>query len=205
MTLASGHLLLSWINSRFDRFPADSCPTSAMPDFRGSGRRQQRCREDFWYESQAAYRPPTSGRGPEADIADADRKVRDGPQAEDDWRNLRCYNKQVITLQYTHVLEVIVVHDLIAAAEKVDDERAFIQLLQTMALDWEDQREKELVNPSSPYSAGANGWESGSIGQFLESAAAWAEDTLPTADSRPDVSDVWRRAAMIVVAGAFYE
>lgn len=95
------------------------------------------------------------------------------------------------------------VHDLIAAAERVADERAFIRLLQLMALDWEDQRQNELVKPSSPYSAGANGWESGSIGQFLESAAAWAEATSPTANS--DVSEVWRRAAMIMVAGAFYE
>jgi hypothetical protein len=100
-------------------------------------------------------------------------------------------------------LEVIVVHDLIVAAERVADERAFIRLLQLMALDSEDQRQKELVKPSSPYSAGANGWESGSIGQFLESAAAWAEATSPTANS--DVSEVWRRAAMIMVAGAFYE
>ena len=69
-------------------------------------------------------------------------------------------------------------------------------------VDWEDQRQKELVKPSSPYSAGANGWESGSIGQFLESAAAWAEATSSTPNSRSDVSDVWRLAAMIIVAGA---
>ena len=97
------------------------------------------------------------------------------------------------------------VHDLIAAAERVADEQAFIRLLQLMARDWEDQRQKELVMPSSPYSAGENGWESGSIGQFLESAATWAEAAPPAANSAPDVSDAWRRAAMILVAGAFYE
>ena len=97
------------------------------------------------------------------------------------------------------------VHDLMAAAEEVADERAFIRLLQLMALDWEDGRQKELVKPSAPYSAGVNGWESGSIGQFLESAAAWAEATSPSANSGPKVSDAWRRAAMILVAGAFYE
>lgn len=97
------------------------------------------------------------------------------------------------------------VHDLIAVAEEVADERAFIRLLELMALDWKDERQKELAKPSAAYSAGANGWESGSIGQFLESAAAWAEATSPGANSGPNVSDAWRRAAMILAAGAFYE
>lgn len=97
------------------------------------------------------------------------------------------------------------VHDLIAAAERVADERTFIRFLQLMALDWEDQRQKELVKPSPPYSPGANGWENDSIGHFLESAAAWVEDTSSTADSGSDVSNVWRRAANIMLAGAFYE
>jgi hypothetical protein len=101
--------------------------------------------------------------------------------------------------------EVTVVHDLISAAEKVADEQAFIRLLQLMALDWSDERQKELVKPLSPYSAGANGWESGSIGQFLEAAAAWAEDTSSTANSGLQLSDAWRRAAMIILAGAYYE
>jgi hypothetical protein len=74
-----------------------------------------------------------------------------------------------------------------------------------LALDWDDQRQKELETPSLPYSAGANGWENGSIGQFLEAAAAWAEDTSQIANVGLHVSDAWRRAAMIIVAGAFYE
>jgi hypothetical protein len=96
-------------------------------------------------------------------------------------------------------------HDLIAAAKSVANEQAFVRLLQLMALDWKDQPQQELVKPSSPYSAGANGWENRSIGKFLESAAAWAEDTSSTAYSMSDRSDAWRRAAMIIVAGAFYE
>ena len=94
-------------------------------------------------------------------------------------------------------------HDLMTAAEKVADE--IIQLLQLMAEDWEDQRQKELVKPSSPYAAGANSWESGSIGRFLESAAAWAEATSRGTSSGPNASDAWRRAAMILAVGAFYE
>jgi hypothetical protein len=124
---------------------------------------------------------------------------------EDDWKALLCYDQQNKRATNVVMLEVIVVHDLIAAAERVADERAFIRLLQLIALDWEDQQQKELAKPSSPYSAGANGWESGSIGQFLESAAAWAEATPPNANPGADASDAWHRAALIIVAGAFYE
>jgi hypothetical protein len=101
--------------------------------------------------------------------------------------------------------EVKVVHDLISAAEVVADEAAFTRLLQMIALDRQDEQRKELTRPSPPYSAGSNGWENCSIKAFLEAAAAWAEATSPTANLGPEASDAWRRAAMIVVAGAFYE
>jgi hypothetical protein len=101
--------------------------------------------------------------------------------------------------------EVTVVHDLISAAEVVANERAFIRLLQMMALDRQDEQQRELARPSAPYSAGANGWENSSIEAFLEAAAAWAEATSRTANLGAEASDAWRRAAMIVVAGAFYE
>jgi hypothetical protein len=69
-------------------------------------------------------------------------------------------------------LEIIVVSDLISEAEKVTDEWSFLRLLRRMTTDWEDERQKELSTPSLPYSAGRNSWENGSIGQFLEAAAA---------------------------------
>ena len=106
---------------------------------------------------------------------------------------------------YIQNSEVTVVHDLIAAAEVVADERAFVRLLQLMVLDRQDEQQKELARPSSPCSAGANGWENYSIEAFLEAAAAWAEATSRTTTLGAEASDAWRRAAMIVVAGAFYE
>jgi hypothetical protein len=106
---------------------------------------------------------------------------------------------------YIQNSEVTVVHDLIAAAEVVADERAFIRLLQSMVLDRQDEQQKELARPSSPYSAGANGWENWSIEAFLEAAAAWAEATSRTTNLGGEASDAWCRAAMIIVAGAFYE
>lgn len=107
--------------------------------------------------------------------------------------------------QYVQIPEVTVVHDLIAAAEVVADERAFVRLLQMMALDRQEEQQRELARPSSPYSAGANSWENCSIEAFLEAAAAWAEATSRTTDLGEEASDAWRRAAMIIVAGSFYE
>ncbi|WP_097674031.1 hypothetical protein [Bradyrhizobium sp. C9] len=97
------------------------------------------------------------------------------------------------------------IHDLIAAAEAVTDERSFIRLLQLMALDRQDEQQKELARPSPPYSPGANGWENGSIAAFLDAAASWGEATSRTTNLGTEASNVWRRAAMIIVAGAFYE
>jgi hypothetical protein len=56
-----------------------------------------------------------------------------------------------------------VVHDLISAAQAVTDERAFIRLLQMMAVDRQDEQQMELAKRSAPYSAGANGWDNCSI------------------------------------------
>jgi hypothetical protein len=98
-----------------------------------------------------------------------------------------------------------VIGDLMAAAEAVSDERAFIRLLQAMALDRRDEERREFVAPSSPYAAGANGWENDSIKAFLEAAAAWAEDTPQATPLVAGASDIWRRAAMIIAAGASYE
>jgi hypothetical protein len=98
-----------------------------------------------------------------------------------------------------------VVHDLMSLADAVSDEQCFIRLLQKMALDREDEQQKELAAPSSPYGPGAKGWQNGSIEAFLEAAAAWAEATQDTSSVEPKANDIWRRAAQIVVAGAFYE
>ena len=96
-------------------------------------------------------------------------------------------------------------NDLISAADAVVDERGFIRLLQLMALDRQDEEQKELAAPSPPYAAGANGWENGSVTAFLDAAAAWAEATQHTSNLKAGPSDIWRRAAKIIVAGAFYE
>ena len=66
--------------------------------------------------------------------------------------------------------------------------------------DRELEIEKEKENPSSPYGAGALGWQNLSIEDFLESAVAWAEATKDRPESNP-----WKRVAQTIHAGKTYE
>lgn len=97
------------------------------------------------------------------------------------------------------------INGLISTANAVIDERSFVRLLQLMALDRQHEEQKELAAPGPPYAAGARGWENGDVAAFLNAAAAWAEDTQHTSNLDAGPSDIWRRAAKIIVAGAFYE
>lgn len=94
-----------------------------------------------------------------------------------------------------------VLNDLAAA---VDDETSFVAFMNALMADWEDERRKERKHPSSPHGPGANGWENGSIGAFLEAASAWAQSTAGRDDSGIN-KNPWRRAAQILHAGKFYE
>ncbi len=85
----------------------------------------------------------------------------------------------------------------------VVDEATFVEFLKSLADDWERERELEKVNPSSPYGPGALGWENGSIGQFLECAAACAEDNGLGREAF--YGNPWRAAAEILLGGKTYE
>ena len=90
--------------------------------------------------------------------------------------------------------------DLDALLEEVNDEQSFLAFIDALRADWELERELEKEIPSPPFSAGATGWENGSIGQFLEAAVAYANDSPDDGTTNP-----WRRAAHIIYAGKFYE
>ena len=87
-----------------------------------------------------------------------------------------------------------------ALLDDVNDEQSFLRIVDALRADWELEQKLEKANPSPPFSAGATGWENGSIGQFLDAEVAFAKD-------RPDdsASNPWRRAALIIFAGKFYE
>ena len=92
-----------------------------------------------------------------------------------------------------------------ALADQVIDEPSFVRFVSALADDWEDERQKEAVTPSSPYGPGANGWQNGTIGQFLEAGAAWAEATERGTPFYKPPENPWRRCAQILLAGKFYE
>jgi hypothetical protein len=86
--------------------------------------------------------------------------------------------------------------------EQVVDEASFLRFLAALRDDWADERARERAHPSPPYGSGANGWENGTIGDFLDAAVHWAQaDKAHWAEQE----NSWRRAADILLAGKFYE
>ncbi|GMA99566.1 hypothetical protein [Pelosinus sp. IPA-1] len=61
--------------------------------------------------------------------------------------------------------------------DQVHDEKTFLIFLKALMDGRIDEVEKEKISLSSPYGAGANGWQNDTIEGFLEAAIAWAEDS----------------------------
>jgi hypothetical protein len=95
--------------------------------------------------------------------------------------------------------------ELLRARDAVIDEQSFIAFLRELAADWTDERAKETITPSSPYGPGANGWENGTIGQYLDAAAEWAEASTKGLEFYDPPSNAWRRCADILYCGKIYE
>jgi len=95
--------------------------------------------------------------------------------------------------------------DLHTLEESVVDEDTFLTFLAALASDREDEVAKEQSNSSSPYSAGANGWENGSIEGFLEAASAWAETSKHGMNNYEPPKNPWKRIAQILHMGKHYE
>jgi len=95
--------------------------------------------------------------------------------------------------------------DLFTLSDKVHDEVSFIEFLVVLMKDRELEAEKEKSNPSSPYEAGALGWQNLTIEDFLESAIAWAEATKDSTEHYSKPTNPWQRAAQIIHAGKTYE
>lgn len=95
--------------------------------------------------------------------------------------------------------------DLQSKLDMVCDEDTFISFLTALAADRADEVRKEKMTPSSPYSAGTNGWENGSIESFLESAAAFGIAWKKNPTGLPATDNPWKRCARIIYAGKYYE
>jgi len=95
--------------------------------------------------------------------------------------------------------------DLQDQANRVTDERSFIQFLSSLAEDREVEIAQESECPSSPYGAGANGWENVTTGGFLDAAAAWAESSINGLPLYDPPANPWTRCAHILLMGKLYE
>lgn len=89
--------------------------------------------------------------------------------------------------------------------DAVNDEQSFLRFVQALAEDWEDEQQKELANPSSPYGPGANGWENGTIGAYLNAAVRWGDESIGGLRFYEKPSNAWKRAAQILHMGKLYE
>jgi hypothetical protein len=90
--------------------------------------------------------------------------------------------------------------------DQVASKRDLIDFILALKADREDELRKEAEHPSSPWAAGANGWQNGSIEMFLDAMAAWAEGTSALT-GEPMVSEEpsWRDFARILYMGKTYE
>jgi len=90
------------------------------------------------------------------------------------------------------------------ALENVTDYPSFLVFVQALVEDWEDEVAKEKLQPSPPYGPGANGWENGTIGAYLEAALRCEKDHAQlhkTVDKQPS----WREFAQFLYGGKIYE
>lgn len=95
--------------------------------------------------------------------------------------------------------------DLDAMLAAVRDEETFLEFVEALGADFEEEREIEASEPSSPYGPGALGWENGTIDAFLQAAAAWGTSTAEHPPRSAAASNPWHRCAHILYAGKFYE
>jgi hypothetical protein len=94
---------------------------------------------------------------------------------------------------------------LTQALEAVTDSRSFLDFARVLVADRQDEIRKEQAGASSPYGPGANGWENGTIEDFLDAAIRWAEasDFGKRQGVSPD--NPWRQFALFLYCGKIYE
>ena len=94
------------------------------------------------------------------------------------------------------------VHDLL---KQVTDRNSFFQFVEALIDDWEDEKAKERIQPRRPYGPGANGWENGSIGNYLGAALRWARDTNMGGRQGLPEGPSWKTFAIFLYCGKVYE
>jgi hypothetical protein len=92
-------------------------------------------------------------------------------------------------------------HELL---DRVVDRATFLDFVQALIEDREDEVQKEREQPSSPCGSGANGWQNGTIEAFLDASLRWAEDSSDNEDGLPEQPS-WQAFADFLYCGKIYE
>jgi hypothetical protein len=97
----------------------------------------------------------------------------------------------------------LVVHEMTPEEliSQVKDEKSFMHFVRALEADRRTAVSKEPKSKSSPYGPDAGGWENVTIEAFLESAAAWAEDTHFGKSTIVSGENPWRKFAQFLLAG----
>jgi len=90
-------------------------------------------------------------------------------------------------------------------ADEVYDQRTLLEFVAALIADRDDEVAKEVRTPSSPYGAGANGWENGTIEAFLDAGRRWAESTNFGETQGLSGANPWRQFASFLCCGKIYE
>jgi hypothetical protein len=93
---------------------------------------------------------------------------------------------------------------LIEKLEAVVDRESFLMFVKALIADRADQIKEENENPGSPWGAGANGWENGTIEGYLAAAVAWAENSQGQPLGMPREPS-WKAFATFLYCGKIYE
>lgn len=88
--------------------------------------------------------------------------------------------------------------DLDKLLDKVHSKESFLEFLDALRNDKEEEDKKEKVKPSSPYSSGANGWENCTVSGFLDAIYRFGRDN-------EEITQDWKGFALLLYAGKFYE
>jgi hypothetical protein len=84
--------------------------------------------------------------------------------------------------------------------ENISSKADFLNFVQALSDDKLDEVEKEKLSPSPSYGSGANGWENGSIENFLNAVSRYGQDNELISEN-PN----WKDFALLLYAGKFYE
>ena len=95
--------------------------------------------------------------------------------------------------------------DLYTLADEVETEEDFLNFIDMLLADKEEEEKIEKETPSSPWGPGVNGWENGDIVSFLGAVVSWGETSINGLELYQKPSNPWKRAAQILHAGKFYE